>query len=365
MMIKRGTTLTSGRYIPILFHLVFWTLWFGLPLATFGDNEKFRNFSLWMIPVNLTLIPMFLLNTEWLIPNLLRKNKTTLYLFALLLLGTLFTLVQYLMREWIVPKELGFNRHNIYFTATKILFILAVSTGYAFIRFTVQEENNKQEEKAERLKSELSFLRSQISPHFIFNVLNSIVYLIRSKSEMAEPVTLKLSELMRYMLYTPPEGQVPLFQEIDYLQNYIDLQRIRFEEDVDVTYQLSGSPNGQLIEPMILIPFVENAFKHGVGMLNEPQIQIDLHIKDAELIFSVQNKVAPESIEDKDGQSGIGIPNVKRRLELLYPGTHHLDIQQRDEYYIIHLSLQLSLGKEKAQETRESIPRYETAMHNP
>ena len=357
-------TLTSGKFIPILFHLVFWTLWFGLPMATFGDNDRFRAFSLWMIPVNLTLIPLFLLNTDLLIPQLLRKNKTTFYLFSLLIVGAAFILIQYVLRDWIVPKELGFNRHNIYFTGSKILFILAVSTGYAFIRFMVQDEKKREEEKAERLKSELAFLRSQISPHFIFNVLNSIVYLIRSKSEMAEPVTLKLSELMRYMLYTPSEGQVSLQQEINYLQNYIDLQRIRFEEDVEVNYQWSGSPSGQLIEPMILIPFVENAFKHGVGMLDKPSIQIDLGIKNSELNFRVQNKIALESISSKDGQSGIGIPNVKRRLELLYPDSHRLDIQEKEGYYIIDLSLSLLHRREEATETPEPALPYETAMHN-
>jgi len=143
------------------------------------------------------------------------------------------------------------------------------------------------------------------------------------------------------MLYTPPDGQVPLQHEVQYLSNYIDLQRIRFEEDVKVTFEINGDPGRFSIEPMILIPFVENAFKHGIGMLENPSIQVMLSIQDAQLQFEVRNKVAPEAEPQKDVHSGIGIPNVKRRLELLYPDTHHLDIVSEVDFYQVFLTLDL------------------------
>jgi LytS/YehU family sensor histidine kinase len=221
-----------------------------------------------------------------------------------------------------------------------VLFVTALSTGYAFMRLMVKQEQVRLEEKEERLKSELSFLRSQISPHFIFNVLNSLVYLIRSKSSQAETVTIKLSELMRYMLYESSDAQVPLQKEVEYLQNYVELQKIRFEEDVDIRLQIEGTAQGQLIEPLLMIPFVENAFKHGVGAVQQPIIDISLIIKEKALVFTVKNKVHNgSSNEDKDPASGIGLRNVQRRLELLYPEKHELVFGENGAWFNVSLTL--------------------------
>ena len=304
-----------------------------------GDNEKFRIFSIWLIPVSLTNIPHFLLNTEWLIPKVLKRYGVMRYVVGLLLLTAAFTLVHYFMKEWMIPEEIRFNRNDWFWAVVPVLFVTAISTGYGFITYLIKQEREEQDKQQERLQSELSFLRSQISPHFIFNVLNSIVYLIRTNPELAESVTIRLSELMRYMLYTTEHEQHPLSREVEYLQNYLNLQKIRFEEDVDIQFHQQGETGTQLIEPMILIPFVENAFKHGVGMLQQPVIEVDLSFSEESLSFRVRNKISPEPREDKDFSSGIGLKNVKRRLELLYPHTHQLKIENRDGWFEIHLSL--------------------------
>jgi len=189
-MSNRKTYITSGKLFPILFHVVLWAIGVGLPIVNAGDNGRMRTFFIWLIPVSLMHIPLFLLNTEWLIPQTLRKNRTSAYLISLVLLIACFSVVQYLMKEWFIPAEIRFNRNSIYWSVIPVVFVTAISTGYGFIRFLIYQEKAQQEERAERLRSELSFLRSQISPHFIFNILNSIVYLIRSKSDMAAPVTL-------------------------------------------------------------------------------------------------------------------------------------------------------------------------------
>lgn len=220
-----------------------------------------------------------------------------------------------------------------------LVLVTAISTGYGLLSYVAVQEKMQQEKQKERLKSELSFLRSQISPHFIFNILNSIVYLIRSKSDLAEPVTLKLSDLMRYMLYESENNQIPLEKEILYVENYIELQKVRFEDDVAIWYKLEGTPHSQIIEPMLLIPFVENAFKHGVGMVLEPTIDIDLKITEKDLFFVVKNKISQELSEDKDDSSGIGLKNVQRRLELLYPNSHHLEINKKDGWFMVTLRL--------------------------
>jgi LytS/YehU family sensor histidine kinase len=217
-----------------------------------------------------------------------------------------------------------------------------MSTLYGFVIFMTGQSKKNQEEQAERLKSELSFLRSQISPHFIFNVLNSIVYLIRTKSKEAESVTLELSNLIRYMLYESENKQVLVEKEIGYLENYVKLQNVRFGEDVKIDLKLEGNPGSMMIEPMLLIPFVENAFKHGVGFVTDPKIEIVIKAKEGEKFeFSVKNLMSNERSETKDPNSGIGIKNVSRRIDLLYPEAHKLLMKQENGFFEVYLELDL------------------------
>ena len=336
-----GKKTESERLFRWVFHLVLWTIWIGLPFVTAPD-ERFRRFSMALIPVTLTNIPLFLLNSDWLIPRVFRRRGLGVYLLSLLGLVAVFAVFQLFMKEWVIPPDLIKRHRDVFWAVVPVLFVTAISTGYGFIVYLLAEEKARQEEQQERLQSEVSFLRSQISPHFIFNVLNSIVYLIRSRSALAEPVTFKLSELMRYMLYESADAQVPLEKEVEYLKNYVELQKIRFEEDVDIRLHIAGSPagSGQVIEPMLLIPFVENAFKHGVGLVSKPVIDIVLKINGKSLFFSVSNKIGPETPADKDGSSGIGLRNVRRRLELLYPDKHALEITGTDGLFVVQLELQ-------------------------
>jgi LytS/YehU family sensor histidine kinase len=198
-----------------------------------------------------------------------------------------------------------------------------------------------QQKQEENLKTELSFLRSQINPHFIFNILNNLVALEQMKSPELGPTILKLSSLMQYMLYETDEEKVPLNNEVEYLQSYIDLQRQRFGTKVPVTVSLDKTPNSYEIEPMLLIPFVENAFKHGVGMIVSPAIDIGLKVEGGVLYFSVRNRYNPASVEVKDKSSGIGLGNVSRRLKLLYGSQHVLHISRDDGWFIVKLEINL------------------------
>ncbi|MBI5915376.1 MAG: histidine kinase, partial [Bacteroidetes bacterium] len=270
-----------------------------------------------------------------------RKKGVPAYLLSLVGLMLFFSVFQLFLKEWTIPGELLHRHFDVFWAVVPVMFVTAISTGYGFIIYLLNQEKARQDEQQERLQSELSFLRSQISPHFIFNVLNSIVYLIRSKSALAETVTIKLSELMRYMLYESGDAQVPLEKEIEYLKNFVELQKIRFEEDVDIRLNIEGTPSPQLIEPMLMVPFVENAFKHGVGLIAGPVIDILLKINGPDLLFSVKNKISPQSDDDKDSSSGIGLRNVQRRLELLFPGRHQLTIQREDGWFSVKLSLKL------------------------
>ncbi|MCU0345921.1 MAG: histidine kinase [Saprospiraceae bacterium] len=334
-----GKNIASDVLFKFIFHIVLWAIWIGLPIITNSDNERAYEFSIAIIPVALTNIPLFLLNSEWLVPKIFGKKGMTAYLLSLLGLIVFFAFFQNWMKEVVVPCHLMKRHNDVFWAVVPVAFVTAISTGYGFISLLLNQEKSRQEEQEERLKSELSFLRSQISPHFIFNILNSIVYLIRSKSSLAEPVTIKLSELMRYMLYESGGTQVPLEKEVDYLQNYVELQKIRFEEDVDIRLNIEGTPGPQLIEPMLMIPFVENAFKHGVGLIQSPVIDISLIIREKSFVFNVKNKTTIEAVEDKDSASGIGLRNVQRRLELLYPDRHELKVGQQGEWFNVELKV--------------------------
>jgi LytS/YehU family sensor histidine kinase len=197
------------------------------------------------------------------------------------------------------------------------------------------------EKQNENLKTELSLLRSQVNPHFMFNVLNNMVALARKQSDLLEPSLIKLSSLMRYMLYETGEQKVSLEKETEYLQSYIDLQLQRFGKKLTVNVDLKTADKRYEIEPMLLIPFVENAFKHGTGLMEQAQIDISLSALNNRLFFNVKNNYDPASQEIKDDASGIGLANVQRRLELLYDHNHQLDISRNGHTFSVSLQIQL------------------------
>ena len=167
-----------------------------------------------------------------------------------------------------------FNRH-LFFSTFIFLFILACSTAYKTIRDKIISDQLVKEKETENLKTELSLLRSQVSPHFMFNVLNNMVALARKQSDQLEPSLIKLSSLMRYMLYETDEEKVSLEKETEYLQSYIDLQQQRFGKKVIINVTMCQADKMYDIEPMLLIPFVENAFKHGTGLIENAHIDIE------------------------------------------------------------------------------------------
>jgi len=172
--------------------------------------------------------------------------------------------------------------------------------------------------------------------------LNNMVALARKKSDLLEPSLIKLSALMRYMLYETDGEKVSLEKEVEYLQSYIDLQQQRFGSKLELLVNLDAGKAPVYIEPMLLIPFVENAFKHGTGIIEHPKIEVHLKVLENKLYFFVCNKFMLNQLEPKDKTSGIGLVNVKRRLELLYPNMHQLELLQKDSLFTATLNLNLS-----------------------
>lgn len=338
----------AKKWVTVLLHIAAWTLLFSLPYILRPSLNNNRPEAQDTQPVlvhiryamnNIIYIIFFYLNAGRLIPGFIYKRKYKQYTLIAIASYVLILFITWLTL-FILLDQSRFNlRGHILFNFFFFLFILAGSTAYRMIKDRTRADREAREKENEVLKTELSLLRSQASPHFMFNVLNNMVALARKKSDLLEPSLLKFSSLMRYMLYDADEEKVALEKEIDYLQSYIDLQQQRFGKNVQVKVDLNKADDQLEIEPMLLIPFVENAFKHGTGMIEGACITIKLNAEKDKLLFTVQNKYDPLSVEVRDKTSGIGLPNVKRRLNLLYGANHRLQIDQKDNWFIVSLQI--------------------------
>lgn len=193
----------------------------------------------------------------------------------------------------------------------------------------------------EKAEAELSFLKSQINPHFLFNSLNSVYFLIDKSNTTAREALHKFSEMLRYQLYEANGDKIPVEKEIQYLKDYMDMQQLRKDEKYAVSFSCAPSVRGFNIEPLLLVSFVENSFKH-ISHHNDKTnfVRVDMQYKNSTLIFSVENSKEKQPSIDRPG--GIGLSNVRRRLELLYPGKHDLVISNQDDLFIVHLNVRLS-----------------------
>ncbi|HEX5551787.1 MAG TPA: histidine kinase [Chitinophagaceae bacterium] len=335
------TTTLRSTYYTIGIHVVIWGSLMAIPAVLFHDMPVHSGLPRGFFTVtNVYNIGLFYLNAYFMYPKLLNRKSWWLYVPAiLLLLPVSYALKLYGLRLFDPGFHADeFNRRLLFFPP--IPFLLA-SIFYRAIIDRIYWIKREKEIREERLASELKFLRSQVSPHFLFNMMTNMVALARKKSDKLEPSLIKLSELLRYMLYEPATGRALLRDEIEYLKNYVALQQLRFEEDLNVQLDTEEGPPDCTIEPMLLIPFVENAFKHGRGMVSVPFIRISLSVRQQQLHFSVINSYSPEN-GSKDNSSGIGLQNVKNRLLLLYPGRHCLDIHTGHEIFRIELKMDLT-----------------------
>ena len=327
----------------LLLHAFVWAIIFMLPYVfnIRDENDEvsavdpYRSIG---TVTNFLWMGLFYLNAAVFIPRLFYKQRYIQY--ALLLLCSfcvVMVLHGALFKTFVLGRTFNFiasSYHNI----IPFLFTIFVSTTYQTISDRIKTETLLAAKQQENLKTELSFLRSQISPHFLFNVMNNIAAMVRLKSDELEPTIHKLSTLMQYMLYETDEDKVLLQSEIEYLQSYIDLQRQRFSEKLKLHVSLDVKENWHTVEPMLLIPFVENAFKHGTSLIQNPEIEIELKAENNKLNFTIKNKfIQTETVKDKT--SGIGLANVKRRLELLYGNKQHLTINKTDGWFIATLEL--------------------------
>ncbi|MFT3704845.1 MAG: histidine kinase [Agriterribacter sp.] len=331
----------------VLIHAIIWIGLFCLPFLLRANNDKaddskqHANDIIIYIASNLLWILFFYCNALLLIPRFLTKNLLARYGIAVFIC---YAIVAFLQIG--IFLLFGDGSHfklmpHLIFCFLIFLFFLASSIAYRLIVDKIRADNFTKDRENENLKTELSLLRSQASPHFLFNVLNNMVALARKKSDLLEPSLIKLSSLIRYTVYETMEETVELEKEIDYLESYIDLQRQRFGNNVTFHIMFQEPEQHLVIEPMLLIPFVENAIKHGTGFIEDAHINIELKTADNKLFFFVRNRYNEIENAVKDKTSGIGLANVKRRLNLLYPDSHQLEITKENGWFTVSLEITL------------------------
>lgn len=239
---------------------------------------------------------------------------------------------------WIIVNDPESHTSGILLSVFYILF----SSALKYFRHGIRQQYRLQEVEFKQLQTELALLKSQVNPHFFFNTLNNLYALSLDKSDRVPEVILKISELMRYVLESSMKKDVILAQEVEFLQNYIDLEKLRFSAEKDIKFEISGKLDDKKIAPMLLIPFVENSFKHGANSTTADFfVHINLFIKENLLSLSVENNKQENYKTDPDASPRSGLMNLKRRLELLYPDRHRLQIEENAKLFKIDLEIRL------------------------
>ena len=331
-----------------LHHLLFWACLFGL-----WYFFRYQNYQTRLIAVEVTLLKvadlafMVYVTNYLLIPAFLYKKKYAIF-------GVVFIVFVFwssVGKMWLEGQLIGrpewftiFNQNfKVRFYDNVIPHFLLVSTGAAFKLLSdyARAQRRLGEMAKEKAEAELNFLKSQINPHFLFNSLNSVYFLISKDNPDARQALHKFSDMLRYQLYECNGEKISIEKEISYLKDYVDLQKLRRESSDEVKFNCADSVQGFSIEPLLLIPFVENSFKHLSHFSNGKKntVTINADRVNGHFHFNVTNTV--EHTSTKDPVGGIGLKNVKRRLELLYPGKYELEITEAEDLFSVNMKLKI------------------------
>lgn len=325
-----------------------------------GDN----GYEVHIVLMHLVWFAMIYSNTLWLIPRLLLKRKYVLYLLVFLIHAALFAGIIGWYSEWLIHAFPHTEKYDYISISTperkelttiwdyyiNVLLSTVVATQFLFslgclMQYFFKERRRNETLEKKQLESELMLLKSQINPHFLFNVLNSIYSLSLKKSDDAPGVILKLSDILRYMLYESRQDYVPLDKELQMLQDYIAIEQIRLSRKEAISLQIHGNAHTGRIAPAMLVSFVENAVKHGLdSRMADAYVMIDIRVAGQELYFNCRNNYLQRNNSNghTNKAGGIGLENVRKRLELIYPGMHHLKITNENNIFEVRLTLKLN-----------------------
>lgn len=349
MSLYKRTYLFVAKYK--LFHPLFWFVYLLLIAYLLSpSHEILNNLQPALFVLSLHMLVAYI-NIYFFIPHLLYNKRYLIYIVALVLLNLLVCFPLAIIVSIYFPDNQFLAYHiwtPFFFVANTIYFLMTVFlTSFIYI---VSEwyRNQKATKELERMntENELKYLKSQINPHFLFNSLNSLYALTLIKSDKASEMVESLSNVLRYVLYETAESKVPLEQEITYLKNLIKVEKIRTGDRLNAEMIIKGDISSVYIEPLLFINFVENSLKHGVNNVLDPSwIKISIMVDEQanKLIFRIENSKPNTTLNDKKAQvGGIGLINVKKRLKLLYPNKHTLQIQNNQDHFLVNLKLELN-----------------------
>ncbi len=353
---KRFERVQKSKTIRIIYHFVFWIIVAFFYFVLFSWNSEYREvsiiFSIGLLPVailvtyffNYTLVPKYLWKK--------RYGRFFLFSFYTLLVSTWFSfLIVFYALLFVLNEEASLDpsvlHPELQVISLNFIVFLAIAIKQLKRAFLIQQEKNELEKiklntELKLKEAELKLLKAQIHPHFLFNTLNNLYGLTLEKSDEAPNLVLRLSEILDYILYRCNEKTVLLSEEIHNLKNYIEIEKIRYSDKLKLKVSFPDTTNNFNIAPLIILPFVENAFKHGVSKYpGMALVEIKTTLAENNLIFNIKNTKNPILEKEENDSKGIGLNNVKKRLNLMYPGKYILSINDESETFSVNLTLQL------------------------
>ncbi len=352
-MLLKIKTLDIYRH-RFLWHSLFWIcylLFYTISSSSYYDSYSFfRMLKQFLISMPVDMIAAYF-TVYFLMPRFLYRQKHLLFVsifivsaFAMILLQrlTLF----YVTYPIFYPSEspqISLFKINYVFSFFNIYAIVGIFASIKLLKVWLKNQKKSRKLEKEKLEAELKFLKAQIHPHFLFNTLNNLYALTIDKSDLAPEVVIKLSDLLDYMLYECNASKILLEKEIKLLNDYLELEKIRYGNDLKIDFQITGSIKGKMIAPLLLLPFLENSFKHGLSsIIDNVWISIKLSMSNNVLNLRIENSKS-SGTNKKDGSfvEGIGLKNVRRRLDLIYPEKYELDINDEGDVFIIDLTIEL------------------------
>lgn len=338
-----------NKFSKISIHAISWILLLVIPylstyktLKSFNINPKHITYTP-IVLMTVTLIALFYINYFYLVPKYLITKKYKQYFLSFIIAAVTHILLGMILFRFLnlnpafIEKQYPIIRQVGPIVRANAILMLVIS----FITSILLSVNNQLRKiEKEKLSAQLSSLKSQINPHFLFNTLNSIYVTAIEKSPVTAEMVQKLSEMMRYTMKDTQNDYVPLEEELQYIHNYIDLQKVRLDETVKLRYTVIGAVREQKIAPMLLIPFIENAFKHGVNGEENSDLNINIAVKDDEIHLLVENnKVQVQRVTTES--SGLGIENTRSRLQMLYLNNYQLQIEDSISRFVVSLRIRL------------------------
>lgn len=337
-----------NRYVQ---HISFWVVSFYILFRLFAYSEEVETVDLiYTFLFHIALVFVTYLNIWFLIPKFLQKRKYLIYfsgLVILILIGIGINNFTFnYLADLLFPNYFFIDYYNFFDILEFIFAYILITSLFMFSKswfrqFETRERINLLEK--EKLDAEIMALKGQINPHFLFNSLNNLYALSLDEDERVPDIILRLSGMMRYLLYETNVELVPLEKEVEHLKNFIEMHQLRLGEDSSIHWHLEGEIKNKKITPLLFLPLVENAFKHGVKGNNKNSFaHFNLKITDEKIIFISKNTIAEvdEFLKEKSG--GVGLENLKKRLHLAYPEKHNLEIKNDGEIYEVLLSINLN-----------------------